>query len=689
MTAADSTGTHGGGAKAQTAEGPDTAAPAPATGGSRFPATRLLVASFAVSLVAVLIYALAAGTSRHVESGDPFPGTVTATADVVGYFLGLVGAALVIGGLVFILTNARPDGHGIIDVSVYRAHLGLRRLALGWAVLAWLMVPVTAADASGTTPWRLLREGYLGDALGVSELAVAWIVVAVCATLIALLTRIWLSWTVHVIAMVPAGIAMCALLMAGNAGQGPNHDYTTGFGVLFALALGISLGFRCSWMFAPATPDAGERAVIAHRNAILLVISDAVTLITAVALVAFLLPARYVFSTAFGIASLHLLGLLIAVLGLSIASVRQTAAVRRGERDQANPLLVPLGAVALMVVAACWTIMDTRVAPGLLAHKFTGWDVFLGYELPGPPTVWNLATFWRFDVVFGVAGVLAAILYGVGVYRLRRRGDTWPVGRTVSWILGCLTLVVVTGSGIRAYGSAQFSIHMAEHMALNMFAPVLLVLGAPVTLALRVLPASHADAPPGPREWLLRFVHTKVTALFANPVFALMFFVISLYAVYFTPIFGTFTRYHWGHILLTLHFLITGYLFYWVIIGLDPGPRRIPFLARIGLLFAVMPFHAFFGIALMTMSTVVGDSFYSQLTLPWVTDRLHDQWLGGAIAWGASEIPVVLVVIAIVAQWAKSDRREAKRGDRHADTYEDTELDAYNAMLEELAKSRR
>ncbi|MGC5249446.1 cytochrome c oxidase assembly protein, partial [Gordonia sp. DT219] len=348
-----------------------------------------------------------------------------------------------------------------------------------------------------------------------------------------------------------------------------------------------------------------------------------------------------------------------------------------------------IGVAAMVVVFACWAVMDTRVAPRLLAHPFTAWDVFLGYELPGPPTALRLATFWRFDFLIGTAFIVVAALYGLGVWRLRRRGDEWPWGRTLSWMLGCLCAVVVTGSGVRAYGSAMFSAHMAEHMALNMFVPVLLVLGAPATLALRALPTAGSARPPGPREWLLWSLHSKVTRVLSSPVVALLLFVLSLYAVYFTAIFATFTRYHWGHELLTIHFIVVGYLFYWVIIGIDPGPRRIPYLARIGLLFAVMPFHAFFGIALMTKSSVIAEKFYSEVHLPWVTDLLADQWTGGAIAWGASEVPVVLVVVAIVTQWAKSDRRDARRADRHAETYEDTELDDYNKMLEELTRSRR
>jgi putative copper resistance protein D len=159
--------------------------------------------------------------------------------------------------------------------------------------------------------------------------------------------------------------------------------------------------------------------------------------------------------------------------------------------------------------------------------------------------------------------------------------------------------------------------------------------------------------------------------------------------VYFTPIFNTLVRYHWGHELMSVHFLLVGYLFYWGIIGIDPGPKRLPFLGRLGLLFAVMPFHAFFGIATMTMTDTIGGPFYKFVGLPWLSSIGADQHLGGAIAWGSSELPVILVVIALVAQWARQDRRAASRADRHADAdYADDDLDAYNAMLRELASQR-
>jgi putative copper resistance protein D len=314
--------------------------------------------------------------------------------------------------------------------------------------------------------------------------------------------------------------------------------------------------------------------------------------------------------------------------------------------------------------------------------------LLLGYELPGPSSPLRLLTFWRFDTFLGVGALLLAALYVIGVVRLRRRGDRWPTGRLLAWLAGCAALVFATSSGVRAYGSAMFSVHMIEHMTLNMFVPVLLVLGAPVTLALRVLPSAAAGDPPGPREWIVRAVHSPFTAFLSSPITAFVLFVGSLYAVYLTPVFDTLVQYHWGHELMAVHFLLTGYLFYWGIIGVDPGPRRLPFIGRLALLFAIMPFHAFFGIAMMTQTSAVGGNYYRMLDLPWVQNLSDDQRLGGAIAWGASEVPLVMVVVALVTQWARQDRRTSTRSDRHEDAGYDDDMDAYNNMLRELTRQR-
>jgi putative copper resistance protein D len=230
---------------------------------------------------------------------------------------------------------------------------------------------------------------------------------------------------------------------------------------------------------------------------------------------------------------------------------------------------------------------------------------------------------------------------------------------------------------------------MAEHMILSMLVPILLVLGAPVTLALRALPVAGRTRPPGPREWLLAALHSPVARWLTHPLVTLPLFVGSYYALYFSGLFAAALPEHAAHVFMNLHFLVTGLLFFWPLIGLDPAPRRLPPAARLGILFASVPFHAFFGVAVMSSETPIGGDFYRALALPWVPDPLRDQQLGGGLAWASGEIPLLLVVIVMLVQWARLDERSARRDDRRAEADGDAALVAYNAMLRQLAASGR
>jgi putative copper resistance protein D len=293
---------------------------------------------------------------------------------------------------------------------------------------------------------------------------------------------------------------------------------------------------------------------------------------------------------------------------------------------------------------------------------------------------------WRFDLLFGTAALVLAVVYIAGVLRLRRRGDAWPVGRTVAWLLGCGLLLFTTSSGLGRYMPAMFSVHMAAHMLLSMLIPILMVLGAPTTLALRALPTAGKGNPPGPREWLLAGLHSRWSQFFTHPVVATVIFVAGFYGLYFGGIFDAAVSHHAAHVLMNLHFLMSGYLFYWVVIGIDPTPRAVPQLVKIGMVFTSIPLHAFFGVVLMGMPELLGEKFYRSLQLPWHTDLLGDQRLGGSIAWAAGEVPLVVVLMALLIQWQRNDRRIATRLDRAAERDHDAELVAYNAMLAELAR---
>jgi putative copper resistance protein D len=252
--------------------------------------------------------------------------------------------------------------------------------------------------------------------------------------------------------------------------------------------------------------------------------------------------------------------------------------------------------------------------------------------------------------------------------------------RTIGWVLGWAIFAWATCGAPGVYGRLLFSVHMVMHMTVAMTAPILMVLAAPVTLALRTL-TPRPDNTLGPRELLLALVHSRYLAVIGNPVVAAVIFFGSLIVFYFSPLFELALRTHTGHILMTTHFLLAGYLFVWVLIGVDPGPRRWPPVLRLVVLFGTISFHAFFGVALTSGTTLLAPGFYQGLHLPWAVDLLADQRLGGAIAWGIGEFPTLILALLVTLDWVRSDRAESTRLDRQADRDDDAELRAYNARL--------
>ncbi|MGW1754607.1 cytochrome c oxidase assembly protein [Streptomyces mirabilis] len=306
-----------------------------------------------------------------------------------------------------------------------------------------------------------------------------------------------------------------------------------------------------------------------------------------------------------------------------------------------------------------------------------------GMTMDLPPFTLGRGLEWSADPFFLIACLAGLGLYGWGVVRLARRGDKWSVGRTIAFVLGVLTVMLVMCTKLNDYGMVMFSVHMVQHMVISMLSPILILLGAPITLALRALPVAATRGNKGPRELLLMFLHSRYMRIITHPAFTIPLFIASLYALYFSPIFDFLMGSKTGHIAMMCHFLAVGLVFFWPIMGVDPGPHRPGYLMRMLELFAGMPFHAFFGIALMMASGPMVET-YKNPPASLGIDALSDQSAAGGIAWAFSEIPSVLVLIALLFQWYASEKRQARRTDRAADRDGDKELEAYNAYLASL-----
>ncbi|MFD7782253.1 cytochrome c oxidase assembly protein [Streptomyces nojiriensis] len=365
--------------------------------------------------------------------------------------------------------------------------------------------------------------------------------------------------------------------------------------------------------------------------------------------------------------------------------------------DGARRPFVRLAAGELLVMAAAMGLavaLSRTPPPSTGSGSPTPAEELLGFPMPPPlgDFPWTpLFTQWHFDPVFAFGTGAAAALYLVGVLRLRARGDRWPVGRIVAWMLGLAVTVLATMSGLAVYGKVMFSVHMGQHMILAMTVPILLVLGAPATLALRTLPTAGKGETAGPREALMRLLHSRYVKVISHPAVAGILFIGSAFAVYYTSWFERLMGSHLGHMAMLIHFLAVGLLFFWVIIGIDPGPRRPPHLGRLFVLMLTMPFHSWFSISVMSSTGIIGAGWWEAVGRTWGPDLAQDQYNGGAIAWATGDIPVLITTIILAIQWVRSDRREARRVDRRIDRGDAGDpLAAYNAYLASLhARDRR
>ena len=311
-----------------------------------------------------------------------------------------------------------------------------------------------------------------------------------------------------------------------------------------------------------------------------------------------------------------------------------------------------------------------------------------GIPMPEAPTLSRVLLAYDADGLMLFLLIFSVALYIKGVLILSKRGDKWPIGRTISFALGISAVDFATSGGLGVYSHFAFSNHMLAHMVLGMIAPIGIVLGAPITLALRTLPAGRDKDERGVRGAFIALLHSKVATFYTNPVVALAIFDGSLFALYFTPLFRNLMQGHSGHLFMSLHFLLTGILFFQTIIGVDPMPRKVPHLVKIIIIFTAMSIHAFFSISLMSATTLIDGGYFASLQRPWATDLLADQKLGGAIGWAMGEIPILLALVATFMQWLKEDKKESGRIDRAADRAaamgEDDDLAQYNRYLRNL-----
>ena len=483
------------------------------------------------------------------------------------------------------------------------------------------------------------------------------------------------------ISLLIALIAITAPVFQSHGSSSGNHGLAIGALIIHVIALSFWVG----GLFGLTQLSKAQKLIalprfseIALWSAITVVISGAATAWTR-------LDSLQAWQSKYGVITLVKISLAFTLVGAG--ALHRRWIIKSDYPSIFRLITAELGVMFTTVFVGSWL---STVNPPEREIISTPALLVTGIEMPAPPTLSRVLLGYEADgLMLGLLIFLVA-LYIKGVVILTKRGDKWPVGRTIAFALGISAVDFATSGGLGLYSHFAFANHMMAHMVLGMIAPIGIVLGAPITLALRTLPLGRNQQESGIRGIFIELLHSKLSKFYTNPVVALVIFDGSLFALYFTPLFGNIMQGHSGHFFMSLHFLLAGFLFFQVLIGIDPLPRKVPHIAKIVVIFAAMSIHAFFSISVMSATTLLDNGYFELLQRPWATDLLADQKLGGSIGWAMGEVPILLALLATFLQWLKADKNEAARIDRAADRAaamgEDDDLARYNRYLAQLNK---
>lgn len=641
------------------------------------PAVLLLVAFLA--LLAALSYGGGANPGIAFD-----PGAVVRYGVPIAKLVVDLSIAVSLGSLalaIFALSSREKEFGRALDIAAAGAAV--------WTVAAAASSILVFSSAASTAPNLTQAFGQsLGDFLTTIPLGRAWLTTALIGAALTVLCFAVRNVTALGFVTVLAMIGLIPLSEQGHAGDSATHNAAI-------TAIWLHIMFASFWLGGLLTLVLLRRVLTPERMAAIL------PRYSTIALIAFLIVAASgtvsavirvgtlpALLTPYGvlvlvkITALGALGLFGLFYRRAIISRLTASNARRLFWILATAELAFMGLAEGVASALAVSAPPVDVVSASTIENTTPAEYLTGTPLPPELTPARFLTSFNLDLLWAILCFFALFFYLAGVWRLRRRGDRWPWYRTALWVSGILVLFWTTNGSLNVYEQFLFSMHMLEHMLLTMAIPVLLVLGAPITLALRTI-HKRDDGSRGAREWILLLVHSRVAGVLTHPLVAAGLFAASLWVFYYSPLFRWATVDHVGHEWMIFHFLIVGYLFVQTLVGVDPVGNQAPYPLRLILLLATMALHAFFGLALISNEGLFLSDWYGAMGRQWGASPLDDQRAAGGIAWSVGEIPTVSLAIIVAILWSRSDAREAKRRDRAADRDGDADLEAYNAMLAE------
>ncbi len=603
-------------------------------------------------------------------------------------FLTIISAVTTIG-LLLSLAFLLPEEDGKITIESQNIKKWLTGTTLTWSVMSGLLIIFTLANflaqpLSEVADFTIVRSFLTQTSLGkvqLIQLLVALLLLLLSRKLQTIRGSLWL------LLVALAGIN--APFFQSHTSTAGHHGLAIGSILLHITAISLWFG----GVIALVLMNAEQRSFVIPRFSVLALWAALTVGVSGFVNAWTRLNTFASLSSGYG---LIVLGKVILMASLIFVGYKHRQYIIRKLLGTRAVIQLLFGEILLMSLASSFGVLLTHITTPteeLSQESGSGFDrslALVGISMPDKPTIARILFGFEPDgLIIGLL-IIAVALYIKGVLILTRRGDRWPVGRTISFALGVSAINFATSGGLGLYAHFAFSFHMIAHMILGMIAPIGIILGAPITLALRTLPAGRGSDERGLRGLLVAILASRPVVILTHPIIALAIFDGSLFALYFTSLFGNLMDGRSGHLFMNIHFILAGLLFFYVIIGIDPNPRKVPHLFRMVILFVAMSIHAFFSVALMSSTTLLDGGYFAPLQRPWLIDLLADQKTGGAIGWAMGEIPILIALIATFIQWIRDDERDAKRGERNSQRLlaagKADDLAEYNAYLSRLSK---
>ncbi len=652
---------------------------------SRFAPIALLAAAAGIAAWWALIYGDGAAAPLLVD-----PGAIVRWGLPVAMLVVRIASGITLGALL-LAAFALPSTHRAYDSSMTLA---------GWSAAVWTVSSVVAGLLTFSAVYLepVTLDDRYGNLLSIffaqTEIGRAWLWSTVCAGAATIASIAARNYAPVFFTGVLAVAALWPLAELGHTAGTASHNQAVTSAYLHYVFVGFWIGGLAAfaWVYRHIRHNKDVLARTLERFSTIALVSVIVVGISGVMNAWIRVGSLDNLLTPYGVLLLVKTAVLAVLIGWgAVYRLRIIGSIPASSDTSFSTLwklvvteLTVMGVAIGVAVALARTETPVEEVPPSELSAPTPAEYLTGQPLPPPFSVGRVFTEWEVDLLWSLVAGFAIFFYVAGVVRLARRGDSWPVLKTVSWVAAMAILWFTTSSGLYVYGNVLFSIHMVEHMILSMGIPLLMVLATPVTLAARAIHA-RGDGSRGPREWILAFTQSKYLGFIGHPLIAAPIFALSLIVFYYSPLFEWALEDHLGHVWMTVHFLISGYLFALVVLDGDPHPHRPAYPLRLVIVLATMAFHAFFGLGLIMGEGLLAPEWFGAMGREWGLPPLEDQQRGGELAWGLGEFPTLLLAIAVTWSWSRGDDRERKRIDRQADRSADEELRAYNEMLAQRA----